>query len=295
MTPPPEKFLFVAGASGNTGSRAVERLAVEGWRVTCLSRTAERERFIGRGERIEIVRGDLKEIDSLIEHLRGAAAFLNLAHIGFGAEAVEACRRAGVARLISLSSTRRFTKFPDPTAERVIAGERAVMGSGLDYTILRAAMIYGGGRDNNIARIVQWLGKHSWMPLVRGGFNLVQPIYTDDLADAVVRAVARPLYTRNKALTLAGPEAITWKEMVELIAHEMNRKFTWVPVPYSLALAGAAIAELKPGRPIATRAMIRRLLEDKAFDIAEAREALGDWSPRPFREGLRVQLHPANS
>jgi hypothetical protein len=45
------------------------------------------------------------------------------------------------------------------------------------------------------------------------------------------------------------------------------------------------LAELKKGGAV-NRATIRRLLEDKAFDIAEAQEALGGWTPRPLAEGL---------
>ena len=43
-------------------------------------------------------------------------------------------------------------------------------------------------------------------------------------------------------------------------------------------------------RPLVTRDQIRRTLEDKAFDITEAREALGGWQPRPFEEALALKL-----
>lgn len=283
-------FLFVTGGTGHTGSRAVTRLLNEGWHVKCLVRTREHASYLPEHERLETVYGDLDYIDPLVGELGGAAALLNMAHVGFGRQVAEACERAGVGRLISLSSTRRFTKFPDASAERVIAGERAITKSQTDYTILRPSMIYGGARDNNLERVVRWLRKHSWMPLVRGGFNRVQPIFVDDLVEAIVRAVDRPLAVRKRGLTLAGPEPITWKEMIDTVALAMGRTVTWIPVPYFAAIGAAAVAELKPGRPFATRDMVRRLLEDKVFDISEAKQALGDWQPRSFREGVRRKL-----
>lgn len=293
MTTEGEKRLFVSGGTGPTASRGVRRLLSEGYALRCLVRTRERERLLPKHSNLEIVYGDLTKPEGWSEAVRGAEAFVNFAHIGFAESLVAACERAGVRRLISLSSTRRFTRFPESTARMVIAGEGRIEASGLDYTILRPAMIYGTPRDNNVEKIVRWAGKHRWMPLVRGGGNLIQPIHSDDVVDAVVRALTRPAETRRRAMTLAGPESISWREMIETIAREMNRRLIFIPIPFAAALGGAALLELAPGRPIATRDQVRRLLEDKAFDITEARAALGGWSPRSFADGVRQKLAEA--
>jgi hypothetical protein len=43
-------------------------------------------------------------------------------------------------------------------------------------------------------------------------------------------------------------------------------------------------------RPFVTRDQVRRTLEDKAFDIREAQEALGGWQPREFEEAIKEKL-----
>lgn len=281
-----EGFVFVTGATSNTGARVVARLLGEGREVKALTRDEARAGRLPRSERLEIVVGDLDRHEEWIERVRGAAAVVHLAHIGFGERIVTLCEAAGARRLVALSSARRFTRFADASARRVIAGEERIERSGLDYTILRSTMIYGGGRDNNVERVRRWLKRRRWMPLVGGGASLVQPIYSSDLADAIVRALANPKSTARRSLTVAGPRAITWKEMIETIAAGSDRPVSWLPVPYPLALAGAAILGFLPGRAPVTRDQVRRLLEDKAFDISEASEALGGWQPCPFMEGL---------
>jgi MFS family permease len=61
-------------------------------------------------------------------------------------------------------------------------------------------------------------------------------------------------------------------------------------VPFGLMLAGAGLLEKVQRRPLITRDQVRRTLEDKAFDIGEAREALGGWTPRPFEEAMALKV-----
>ena len=282
--------LFLTGATGHTGSRAARRLLDEGWRLRCLNYNPDHARQLPQSPALEVIRGDITKPESWAESLRGAEAFINMAHMGFAEHVIRACELAGVRRVISLSSTRRFTQFPETTARRVIEGETALQASALDYTILRSAMIYGGDRDNNLEKLVRWLKRRRWMPLLAGGRNLVQPIFTWDLVDAIVRALDRPEATRRRALTLAGPQPMTQRAMVEVLARAMGRPLVWIPVPHALALAGAGLLEHVMRRPLVTRDQIRRTLEDKTFDIREAQERLGGWQPRPLEDGLKLKL-----
>ncbi len=299
--------LLVTGAGSHTGRRAVRRLLAEDRHLKLITRDPEGLGQILRPEEdltlggnpsqasYETFAADLADascVAALADAARGCDAVVHIAHIGFAETMVRVCREAGVSRLICISSTRRFTRFPDATAQRVIDGEKCVTDSNasdLNTTILRPTMIYGDEGDNNLARVARWLERRRWMPLVRGGRNLVQPIFVDDLVEAIIRAVDRPEATGRRALTLAGPEAITWRAMIEAVGIAIDRPVRWIPLPFSLVLAAAALAQIFPGRPVATTAQVRRLLEDKAFDIDEATEALGGWRPRSLRDGLELK------
>jgi uncharacterized protein YbjT (DUF2867 family) len=284
-------FLFLTGATGHTGSHLARRLLDEGRRLRCLNHNPATARHLPQHDRLEIVRGDAAHPETWTDALRGAEALFHLAHVGFGASVADACAAAGVRRVIALSSTRRLTKFPEESAWRVRRGEAALESSDLDYTILRSSMIFGGDRDNNMERLVRWLRRHRWAPLLAGGRNLVQPIFVWDLVDALVRALQRPQTTARRILTVAGPQALTQRALFEAVARAMGRRFVWLPVPHGAAVSAAALIERLPvRRPWITRAQIRRTLEDKAFEIGEARAALGGWQPRPFDEAIRLKL-----
>jgi uncharacterized protein YbjT (DUF2867 family) len=294
MTGGDGRMLFLTGATGHTGSRVARRMLDEGWRLRCLVHTPERAKFLPTDERLEVIEGDVARPEEWGGRLKGAAALIHMAHVGFAAHIVRACEAAGVKRVIALSSTRRFTRFPEVSARRVIDGEAALDASKLDYTILRSSMIYGGERDNNIEKLVTWLRRRRWIPLVAGGRNRVQPIYVDDLVEAIARALARPEATWRRALTVAGPEAMTQRALIETAGETLGRRPFFVPVPYAFVYAAATVMEWLPrpgGKgPLVTRAQVRRQLEDKTFDIREAYEALGGWRPRGFAQGMREKV-----
>jgi len=284
------KNIFVTGGTGHTGSRLVARLLERGHHVTCLTRGGDRRQFLPAHGRLNIIEGNIESGEpTWTDSLRGCDAVFHIAHIRFAPRIIAACRAAGVRRLICMSSTRRFTAFPEQTARWVIEGESALESSGLDYTVLRPTMIYGWERDNNLEKLVRYLRKRRFIPLVRGGRNLMQPVFVEDVVDALLRALATP-QTAGRMLTIAGPNSISLRDLIETVAREMKVNPIWIPIPFALAMTGAAILEMLPGRPLVTRDQIRRLLEDKAFDIADARTALSNWSPRSFEEGIREKV-----
>lgn len=299
LPPDPDRVLFMTGATGHTGSRLARRLLERGWSLRCLNHNPDHARYLPRSPRLELIRGDITQPESYARALRGAVACYNIAHIGFAEPLIAACRLAGVERLISMSSTRRFTAFPEASAARVIEGEAALAASDLQWTVIRSAMIYGGDRDNNMEKLVRWLRRVPVMPLLRGGRNRVQPIFVWDLVDALERALDAPEAApgvMRQAVTVAGPEPLDWRQMVETIATGLGRGVFWVPVPYPLLMAAGwgseQVASLRGGRrkPWMARAQVRRLLEDKTFDIGPACAALPGWQPRSFPEGIALKL-----
>lgn len=285
---PSEKpaFIFMAGSSGHTGSRLAARLLELGWQLKCLSHREHTRGRIPEHTRCEIVSGDLHRPETYTESLRGAHACLNLAHIRHIVPLIEACKAVGVNRLLATSSTRRFTRFPDPSAQRVIAAEAAIAISDLDFTVLRPTMIFGGSNDNNLEKVFAWLRRHRWLPLVAGGRGKLQPIYVHDLVAAFVTALEHPETTSGKMLTVAGSETKTQKDLFIAIGEAIGRPTRFIPVPYPLMMSAAWLAENLISRPPLSCAQVRRMLEDKVFDISEARAALPGWEPRTLNEAL---------
>ncbi|GAB4310727.1 MAG: NAD(P)H-binding protein [Candidatus Sumerlaeia bacterium] len=287
-------MIFVTGGTSHTGRRVVRCLLARApdEEVRCLVRDAARAAAGGlapsNGCPLTLIEGDIEAPDTYAGAMRGARAVINVAHIRYGPQLADLCLSLGVGRLVCLSSTRRYTRWPDEAAHQVIAAETALERMDLDWTILRATMIYGGPEDNNIEKLVQLIRRWHVILLPGGGRNLVQPVFVGDLAETVVAVVSLSTSFR-RAYTLAGPEPMSYRTMLQQIAAALGRRIILVPVPIGPAVA-AALAAQTLGLPWpATPDQIRRLGEDKAFDISQARRDLG-FSPRSFQEGLRAKL-----
>jgi len=279
--------IVVTGASGHTGVRLVTDLVEKGRQVRAITRDPALIPVTVRRQ-MEICRADLTQPAEAREAVRGAGAVVAMTHIRLAPHIIRAMTAEGVRRGVFMSSTRRFTRFPEETARAVISGEEAVMQSGLDWTIIRASMIYGGKRDNNIEHLVNWLRRLPVHPLPAGGRMLWQPVFTWDVVAAIEAAIERES-TIGKAYTVAGPTPISYREMVETILRITGRRCLLVPVPLGLLRLAAVILGKIMERPPVRMDQIQRLLEDKTFDISDAVRDL-DFHPVPFEEGIRRKL-----
>ncbi len=198
-------------------------------------------------------------------------------------------RRAGGGRLsglrthYSLDATRHWTAWPDHRAATVIALEHAFAAIGSPGVLLYPTMTCGAGGENTVRRIAA-LTRFGLVPLSRGGRSLIQPVHIEDVARAVVSAVQRRFY-HAEPIVLAGPEPVSYAAFVRAVATAAGRRAAILPVPLGVASALGAIISTLPRLPRVRRAEIRRLVEDKAFDITPARELLG-FDAMPLTEGL---------
>ncbi|MBI3513002.1 MAG: hypothetical protein HY060_02910, partial [Proteobacteria bacterium] len=122
------------------------------------------------------------------------------------------------------------------------------------------------------------------LPLPDGGRRLIQPIFIDDVAAAVVAAVERA-DCDGPPLVLAGPAPLRYRDLIAACADALGRHARVLPVPLGL-LAGAAALAARLGIALPLNAAeLRRAGEDKRFDVAPMIARLGV-RPRDFAAGL---------
>ncbi len=113
------------------------------------------------------------------------------------------------------------------------------------------------------------------MPLPGGGRALVQPIHQDDLSSAILAALD-VAWAGPATLVVAGPEPVRYEEFVRAVAAAAGLpRPRIVPVPAGLLTALAPLASRLPGLRRVSADEVRRLQEDKAFDIAPMLATLG--------------------
>lgn len=278
--------LAVVGATGRTGRVVVAKLAATEHRVVAVGRSPDRLAGLATG--IERRHADLEDPAATATALADAHRVASLAPARFTSQLLAALP-TGCQRLVLTGSTRRDTSLPDPVAEHVRAAEAAFERSGVPGVVLHAGMIYGGDDDRNIDRVLQIIRRWpAWLPLVvplpGRGRHTVQPIFVDDLADAVVAALLTP-EVGGSAIMAVGPEPISYATVVRTCAAALGRRALVVPAP-SPRLMGALARALR--LPVDTDELLRTL-EDKQYDPGPLTDRLGV-TPRSFEEGLRIKL-----
>lgn len=281
--------LVVAGATGNVGRRVVVLWLAAGGRVVALSRDPDRARrdLAAFSPRVDVLPtpGDLRDARRIAATLPACEALIACTPTAVAVfrPLLALARAASIHRVVVLSSTRRFSRVRDESVGRVRRAEAFARGALPGVIILRPTMIIGG-RDANVARVAAFARRWRFVPVIGNGAALIQPVWAHDVAVATLSALRHPP-TRGRTYTLAGPEAMTTRAFLAAIARREGLGPRRVlPVPRPLALMGATVLDAV-GRPAAASSL-RRALEDKAFDITDARRDF-DFRPHNLATALR--------
>lgn len=277
----------ISGTTSGTGNRVVAMLAekVGAENLTCLVRpTSEIGLLRNLGLRMHV--GDVTEPESLGAILNANTVYIDMTHPKHYHKSLEAVMAAGVERAYFVTTTGVFSRY-NQFSEIYKINEAKIRVSGITYTILRPSMIYGSLRDKNMNRLIRFLARAPVFPLFGAGRSLMQPVFVDDLAAGIVRAIG-DARTENQEYNLAGPQGISYRDIVGIILSELGRRVTLLNVGLPLAAGVARWGQHVPGFPV-TQEQVLRLLEDKVFDIGKARAEL-DYRPRSFAKGIALEI-----
>lgn len=270
----------VLGASGLVGECLLPMLERSGWEVSAFSRQPPGPPAGG-----------------IVWHETGGATWppadfwICLAPVWVLPGYFDRLRQCGARRLVVLSSTSRFTKEgSSDRAEQEISRQLAegesrlrtwAEGCGIEWVILRPTLIYGRGRDRNIAEIARFIRRFGFFPLLGDAAGLRQPIHAEDVAAACAAALASPA-AANRAYDISGGETLPYREMVRRVFSALHRRTRLATIPLAVFRLAVACLRLLPRYRRWSAAMAERMSRDLVFDHADAARDLG-FSPRPFR------------
>ena len=275
------KPIVILGASRGPGRVLYDRLRDSGRQILGLARSP---RDIGESETAKFIECDAEDIDSLAGLTPTSATFIHCSR----PEHLTAYLQTSPAidRLIAIGSTRVYTRFPDDKCARLAAMSHEIWMRDIPSTILHPTMIYGATGFNNIERIFNIARLSPWLPLPDNGSALIQPVHVLDVSKAIEAALKNDS-TIGKTLVVAGKEAMTYRQFVELCIRTAGTRCNVISLPYTLVAIMALLTSLIPGIPTISQDEIRRLLEDKNFDTSEIEALLGD-SPMAIEDGLKL-------
>jgi NADH dehydrogenase len=259
--------ILLTGATGNVGSALLRRLVAENKPVRAFVRDPRRlgpERV-----RVQIALGDLSDASSFRHALRGVDTVIHLAAAirdqgteratieevnGLGTlRLVRAAERAGVERFIFFSaigaSLHSQSRFFRAKAQAELAVEEADMAT----TVFTPSIIYSPGDP-----WITLLGRLAVLPVVPvsgRGRSLYEPIWALDAAGAVLGLLdsVQNGAERHRRLELAGPERLSYDDIVRTYLNVKDRRRRLVHVPLPLVRWGLkAVEEIEGSRAFAT-------------------------------------------
>src|SRR5829696_892777 len=279
--------LLLTGATGLLGGALLRLLLAGGHETRCLLRPGSPNATRIDADRVEIRRGDVAREEDLYPALGDRDAILHVAGIEYAPPIVRAATRAGVERVLIVGSTSAHSAYAFRSSPK-LRMEELVRGSGLAWTIVRPSMIYGSERDRNVHRLLRYLDRSPVFPVFGPGTNLWQPVYHEDCARGVFEALERPVSVRC-SYDLPGADPLAYLDLVKTSAAALGRSPRIVRLPIEpVRLALVAAERLRLPLPFDS-GQVMRLREDKAYPYERARNDL-DYTPRPFREGVALEV-----
>lgn len=297
---PNDGAVMVTGATGFIGSRLVDALLQDGFKVRCLVRKSN----ISLPPGVEVVTGDLLQQATIAPAVKGIDTAFYLVHSmaggrsGFEQRDREAVRnfsaaagKAGIRRVIYLGGLGETTgDLSEHLASRLEVAEILRRGS-FSTTFLRAAVIIGaGGASFEMIRAL--VNRLPLMITPRWVSTRCQPIAVKDVV-SYLRGCLRDERTAGAVFDIGGPEILTYREMMERFARIRGRFNLIVPTPFlTPRLSSYWVGLMTPVRPSISMPLIEGL-KNEVICRDDRIKALIPLQLTPFDDAVRQALAEA--
>jgi nucleoside-diphosphate-sugar epimerase len=236
----------LTGATGLVGGAALQLLLKDGWQIRALTRR-DQEPQTG----VTWIKGALDDTESLFRLCDGAQCVLHIAgvvntpnkadfisgNVTGTANIIAAAKEAGVQRFVHVSSlSAREPKLSQYGASKM-RGEKLVMTSMLDWTVVRPPGVYGPG-DKDMLDVFRMAQKGFAILPPRGRISL---IHVDDLARLLVALVPAHEDATAQVYEADDGQAGGWTHsgFARAIGWGMGRRVTAMHAPKPLLFAAA--------------------------------------------------------
>ena len=228
--------VLVTGGSGVLGTAVVPVLRAAGHRVRVLSRTAGDARVVGDLATGAGIAAAVAGVEIIVHAASSPGRHARAVDVEGTDRLVTAARDAGVGHLLHVSIT-GVDRIPYSYYQAKFAAEQVVAGSGIPYTVLRAAQFHPF-----VALLLAGLHRVPVLPVPRGW--RLEPVAAADVAERVNQRVAAG--PAGAVEEFAGPEVLTLGEVARawLAARHRPALVVGVPVPGRVSAALRAGANL---------------------------------------------------
>jgi uncharacterized protein YbjT (DUF2867 family) len=263
---------LVTGASGYVGGALAPRLSRDGHQVRGFARSAARvqakfgELVIGDAD---TGKGLAKALDGvevayyLIHSMEGQAADFAASELRQAERFGTAAAKAGVRRIVFLGGLVPADGSLSRHLASRLAVEEALLQAAPESVALRASIVVGA-RSRSFRFLVRLLERLPVLAVPAWRHNRTQPIDGRDVLEFLAAAAVLPERHAGRSWDIAGPDAMSYAEMLERIADSMMISRPSLGLNFSLTPVASVVAAAVAGEDVA---LIGPLMESLEHDL----------------------------
>lgn len=246
------ELVTVFGGSGFVGRYVVRALCKAGHRVRVAVRNphvAGDVKLAGDVGQVQLIQANVRNVPSIERALDGAWGCINLVGILYekGKQTFDGTQEAGSRNVAEVARDKGVTKFVHMSALGANAesksayartkaeAEEAVRAAIPGAVVVRPSIVFGP-EDGFFNRFAEMAKLAPALPAIGGGKTRFQPVYVGDVAEAIVNALSIGA-AEGRTFELGGPQAYTFKELLQYILKEIDRPRLLAPLPFMMAKA----------------------------------------------------------
>jgi NADH dehydrogenase len=266
----------VFGGTGFLGYWVIPHLLDCGFRVRAASRHPECvPSLVGpEGAKAEAIAADVHDDASVAAALAGAYGAVNAVslyverggretfggvHVDAAARIARLAREAGVERLVHVSGIGADPASPSDYIRARGEGEIAVRKFFPSVTLVRPSVMFGPD-DHFLTILARLLRTLPVYPLFGRGRTRLQPVYVEDVAEAITRILAFAAGASQPCYEFGGPRTYIYAELLQSVAGRIGIRARFITIPFVLWQALGLAGEFVPGIPLTRNqvALMRR-------------------------------------
>ena len=262
------KNCLIFGGSGQIGRNLIRKLTKKNYKVTVVTRNIHQKSYIIKTQAnagyIDIVEANIFDEEKIRNLFKKADICINLIgilyekkkgntfkniHTIFPSLLAKLSKEYALKHFVHLSALGISEAIDSNYAKSKLEGENKVLKNFPLATILRPSVVYSSD-DKFTTNFMNLLSKLPFFPLYYNGKTKFAPINCSDLTDVIYYVISNNIY--SKIIECVGPEIITFKEILQRLSKQIDKKRFLIPFPLPMAELSARMFELMP-KPLITR------------------------------------------
>ena len=243
---PAKPLCAITGAGGYVGGCVKTHLAARGWNILELTRQPKpgaRAVAFQLGEAIPpaALGGVTALVHCAYDFKPLHWADIRAVNVEGTRKVLQAARAANIGNIVCISTISAFAGCRSLYGRAKLAIEQLALEQGA--LVIRPGLVYGRGPGGMFGKLVGQVRRSSVLPLVGGGSQIQFLVHHEDLAAFIERFSSGRTKLAPCILTAAHERPWTFREILETIARRLNKKVSFVPLPWRLVWAGLKSAE----------------------------------------------------